>query len=311
MAHNIKSIRQEFKRKGVFYTTSELATYMKSLVDIDTDEVYDPTCGDGALLAVFGDDVKKYGQEIDERQIEEARRRLVNFTGVCGDTLTTPAFYGMRFRCIVANPPFSVAWEPSQLGGIFNDERFASIPAMPPKSKADYAFLLHILHYLADDGIAVTLNFPGVLYRGNSEGALRKWLVDRNVIDKVIRVPGKTFIDTTIETSVIVFRKNKASTSIEFVDGEKGKSASVSAFEIAKNNYVLSVGSYVVEVQAVKEKVDMLALQRQARKGMMARLKADIVFDRMVCDIEGWDHDEYLDDLMAMIDLRKQKGRRE
>ena len=168
--YHIKSIKEEFKSKGIFYTTNELALLIKSFVDIEIDEVYDPTCGDGALLSVFDDSVKKYGQEINEHQIEVAEKRLVNFTGYCGDTLKDPAFKDKKFKCIVANPPFSIKWEPPILNGIFTDDRFKFIPALPPKSKADYAFILHILHYLDSDGIAVVLNFPGILYRGNSKG---------------------------------------------------------------------------------------------------------------------------------------------
>ena len=160
--YNIKSIKKEFKAKGIFYTTNELAVLMKSFVDIDTTEVYDPTCGDGSLLSVFDDNIKKYGQEINDHQIEVAKNRLINFTGYCGDTLKEPAFNNKKFKCIVANPPFSIAWEPPILNGLFTDDRFRLAPALPPKSKADYAFILHILHYLANDGVAVVLNFPGI-----------------------------------------------------------------------------------------------------------------------------------------------------
>lgn len=207
--YNIKSIKEEFKAKGIFYTTNELALLIKSFIDIETNEVYDPTCGDGSLLSVFEDNVKKYGQEINDHQIEVAKNRLINFVGYCGDTLKDPAFNDKKFKCIVANPPFSISWEHPVLNGIFTDDRFRLIPALPPKSKADYAFILHILHYLANDGIAVVLNFPGILYRGNSEGKIRKWIVEQNYIDKVIRIPGKTFIDTTIETALIVLERIK------------------------------------------------------------------------------------------------------
>src|SRR5574344_2114899 len=222
--YNIKSIKEEFKAKGIFYTTNELALLIKSFVDIETDEVYDPTCGNGSLLSVFDDDVKKYGQEINNHQLEEAKNKLKNFYGYCGDTLKDPAFNDKKFKCIVANPPFSIAWEPPILNGVFTDDRFRLAPALPQKSKADYAFILHILHYLANDGIAVVLNFPGILYRGNSEGKIRKWIVEQNYIDKVVLIPGKTVVDTTIETALIVFRKNNTTTDIEFIDTEKNKS---------------------------------------------------------------------------------------
>ena len=105
--YNIKNIREEFKSKGIFYTQPELAEYMKSLVDIEIKDVYDPTCGDGSLLSCFPDDMPKFGQEINGHQLDAAKKRLKNFTGICGDTLKEPAFMDKRFSCIVANPPLS------------------------------------------------------------------------------------------------------------------------------------------------------------------------------------------------------------
>ena len=143
--YNIKSIRQDFKQKGIFYTQRELAEYIKNLLpEKRPDRVYDPTCGNGGLLSVFDDSVEKYGQDINSEQVEEATRRLSNFHGVAGDTLKEPAFKDMKFDYIVANPPFSIKWEP------FQDERF-NAPVLPPPSRADYAFNLHILHYLSDN----------------------------------------------------------------------------------------------------------------------------------------------------------------
>ena len=293
MAYNIKTIKEEFKAKGIFYTTNELALLIKSFVDIETNEVYDPTCGDGSLLSVFDDNIEKYGQEINDHQIEVAKNKLKNFTGYCGDTLKNPAFNDKKFKCIVANPPFSIAWEQPILNGIFTDDRFRLVPALPPKSKADYAFILHILHYLANDGIAVVLNFPGILYRGNSEGEIRKWIVEKNYIDKVIRIPGKTFVDTTIETVLIVFRKNKNTTDIEFVDTEKNKSYIATFEEVKKNDFILSVSAFVFEE---KEQINHnpIELQKNARNGMLRRIKADIELDKMICEIEGYNFTEYL-----------------
>ena len=299
--YNIKSIKEEFKAKGIFYTTNELALLIKSFVDIETDEVYDPTCGDGSLLSVFEDNVKKYGQEINDHQIEVAKNRLVNFTGYCGDTLKEPAFIDKKFKCIVANPPFSIAWEQPILNGLFTDDRFRLAPALPPKSKADYAFILHILHYLANDGIAVVLNFPGILYRGNSEGEIRKWIVEKNYIDKVIRIPGKTFVDTTIETALIVFRKNKTTTDIEFIDSEKNKSYTATFEEVNGNDFVLSVSAFVIEE---KEQIqhDPIQLQINARNGMLKRIKADIEMDKMICEMEGYNFNEYLISIKNLIE---------
>ena len=300
MSYNLKSIRQEFRDKGIFYTTTELAEYLKNLAGFEPLEVYDPTCGDGSLLSVFGDDVKKYGQEINDHQLNAAKDRLINFTGVCGDTLKAPAFFGKKFDCIVANPPFSIDWEPPQLGGLFNDERFSNIPAMPPKSKADYAFILHILNYLSDKGVAVVLSFPGVLYRGGAEGKLRQWIIEQNLIDKVVRIEGKKFVDTTIETAVLIFRKNKETTDIEFVDAEKGISKVVGIDEIKNNDYQLSVSRYIFE-EKISKKIDALETNNLARKQMIERLKSDIAFDAMVCQIEGWEHVGYLQQILDAV----------
>lgn len=298
--YNLKSIKKEFKAKGVFYTTNETALLMKSFIDIEVNEVYDPTCGDGSLLSVFDDDVKKYGQEINNNQLEEAKNRLNNFCGYCGDTLKDPAFNDKKFKCIVANPPFSIAWEPPISNGFFTDHRFKNVPALPPKSKADYAFILHIMHYLASDGIAVVLNFPGILYRGNKEGEIRRWLIENNFIDKIIRIPGKTFIDTTIETALIIFKKNKTTTDVTFIDYEKDKSYVASFEEIKRNDFVLSINSFIKE-EVIKVKYDPKELQINSRESMIKKIKADIEFDKMVCELEGYDFNEYLDSLQNVI----------
>lgn len=297
---NLKSIKEEFKAKGIFYTTNELALLIKSFVDIEIDEVYDPTCGDGSLLSVFDDNVKKYGQEINDHQLKIAEERLINFNGFCGDTLINPFFTDKKFKCIVGNPPFSISWEQPILNGFFTDERFKDIPALPPKSKADYAFILHILHYLAEDGIAVVLNFPGILYRGNSEGQIRKWIVEKNYIEKVVRIPGKQFVDTTIETCLIVFRKNKSTTDIEFVNSENGKSYTASFEEIKNNDFVLSVSAFVVD-EKEEIKHNPIELQENARKGMIKKIKADIEIDKMICELEGYNFKEYLDEIQTLV----------
>lgn len=297
---NLKSIKEEFKSKGIFYTTNELALLIKSFVDIEINEVYDPTCGDGSLLSVFDDNVKKFGQEINDHQLKVAEDRLVNFYGYCGDTLKTPHFIDKKFKCIVANPPFSIAWEQPILNGFFTDERFKDIPALPPKSKADYAFILHILHYLSEDGIAVVLNFPGILYRGNSEGKIRKWIVEKNYIEKVVRIPGKQFVDTTIETCLIVFRKNKSTTDIEFINSENGKSYTASFEEVKSNDFVLSVSAFVVDEKEVITH-NPNELQENSRKGMIKKIKADIEIDKMICELEGYNFKEYLDEIKALV----------
>lgn len=294
MAYNIKSIKEEFKQKGIFYTPPELAELLKTYVNFTPKEIYDPTCGDGALLNVFGDEVIKYGQEINEDQLKVAEQRLKNFNGYCGDTLKDPAFKNKKFDCILANPPFSIKWQP------FVDERFENCPELAPPSKADYAFLLHILHYLSDDGIAVTLNFPGILYRGNKEGKIRQWLVENNYIERVVNIPPDTFVDTKIATALVVFRKNKTTTDIIFEDKQLNKEKVVTLEEIKENGFNLSVSTYVFEEKPII-KIEPLELQTKARNQMIERLKKDIMVDFMVCDLENYDKKQYLFDLLKVI----------
>lgn len=296
MAYNLKSIKQYFKQKGIFYTQPELAILLKSYVGFEPKEIYDPTCGDGALLNCFGDNVTKFGQEINEDQLEIARQRLVNFTGFCGDTLKNPAFLDKKFDCILANPPFSIKWEPN-----INDVRFNQCPALPPQSKADFAFLLHILYYLSDNGIAVTLNFPGILYRGNKESIIRQWFVDNNFIERIVNIPPNTFVDTKISTVLIILKKNKTNTDIIFEDKQLKKERVVPIEEIKQNNYNLSTNIYICE-EKYKEKPDPVKLQNEARFNTKLKLINDIKVDLMVCEFEGLDKNKYLLELKKIID---------
>jgi type I restriction-modification system DNA methylase subunit len=291
MEYNLKNIRQGFKDLGVFYTQPELALYLKGLIDIPYNDVYDPTCGDGGLLSVFEDNIPKFGQEITDHQLERAKQRLANFTGYCGDTLKDPAFMDKRFSCIVANPPFSISWEPPSVG-IFADPRFADVPALPPKSKADFAFILHCLHLLADDGIAVILGFPGILYRGGSEQKVRAWLVENNFIEKIIQIPPKTFIDTTISTCLLVLKKNRKETSILFQDNEIELSRLVEKDEVIANNYTLSINTYVA-LEEKKEVIDNIALFKSHTEATIANLQRGLEFDKLVCELENMDFQKH------------------
>lgn len=279
MGYDIKSIRRDFKEKGIFYTTPELANYLKSFLPADVKEIYDPTCGNGGLLSAFDDDdVIKYGQDINEEQVKFAGEHLQNFIGVVGDTLKNPAFIDRKFKYIIANPPFSIKWEPAI------DERFKNLPALPPKSKADYAFLAHILYYLQDDGMAVVLNFPGILYRGNAEGKIRQWFIENNYIDTVIEVDGGHFVDTKIATVVLILRKNKETTDIRFIHNDK--EITVTQDEVAKNGYSLTVSYYIVE-EVEKEEIDPIELENTARKSFLDKLRKELDFEKMVCEMEG------------------------
>lgn len=278
MSYSVKNIRKEFKNNGVFYTPPELAKYMRGFFPDDVDEIYDPTCGGGALLEVFGDGCKKYGQELNPQQLDECRQRLVNFEGYAGDTLTDDGFTGRKFRYIIGNPPFSVKWEP------FDDDRFAGPPALAPRGKADYAFIMHILSHLTDDGLAVVMEFPGILYRSNAEGKIRRWLVEQNWIEEVVAVPGNKFEDTAIATCIIVFRKNKSTTDIKFRDEELDMERVVPLSEVEANNFNLSVSTYV-EKPITKEPIDIKSLNLQNERQTVDKLRAELAYTKSIYDM--------------------------
>lgn len=299
MVYSLKSKRQEFKQSGIFHTEEGLATFVRSFFPENCQEVYDPTCGTGNLLSVFDDQTLKYGQEISQEQLDIAKNNIINFKGVCGDTLIQPAFVDKKFKYIIANPPFSVKWNPDH-----EDKRYKDLPVFPPKSKADYAFIFHILHYLKDDGLAAVLCAPGVLYRGNAEGKLRQYLINNNLIDKIITIPANSFVDTSISTALILFKKNRTGNAIELVDKETGESKQVSFDEIVKNGYELSVNRYIVK-EEIKEKIDPIALHAQARAATIESLKKDLTLDKNICELEkhrsGFSFNEYVAQIQEMI----------
>ena len=229
-------------------------------------------------------------------QLDVARARLVNFEGVCGDTLQEPAFVGRRFDCIMANPPFSAKWEQKSA-----DERFTAAPALAPPSKADYAFLLHVLHYLAPDGVAVVLNAPGILYRGNAEGKIRRWLVEQNVIDRVVFIPGGYFVDTKIPTVLLVLRKDRTArgiTSIAYEDRSSGREISITPEEIAANDYCLS-NLMPQEEKEQPPPIDPNALEQEAERAAVDVLRANLEITQAVSELEGID---YLSPFVARVD---------
>lgn len=268
-----KAYRDELKQKGVFHTDSKLAEIIKSYGKDKPKNVYDPTCGVGTLLSVFDDDIPKYGQELTQDYLEVAKATLKNFTGAVGDTLKEPAFMDKRFDLIVANYPFSIKWEPNK-----EDIRFKDWVDVPPPSKADYAFIMHMLYLLDDDGICVSLNFPGILYRKAREGKIRKQLVEKGYIKKVIQVPGGYFEDTNIATSILVLTKKKSEGFIEFKDLEIDKKEKVSIDEIKENDFNLSVSSYV-QKEIEQEDIDIFKLNDETReitlKGIENRLASE------------------------------------
>lgn len=296
--YSIKSIRNEFKSKGVFYTPKELGEKLKSLVDIEYSNVYDPTCGRGYLLSVFDDDIKKYGQELDPQALEDAKDSLKNFIGEVGDTIKVDKFPDMKFDLIVANPPFSIKYE--QTKELENDIRFKDLPTLAPAGRADYMFIAHCISKLNDKGQAIILGFPGILYRKAREYTIRKYLIEQGFIEKVIHIKGDTFVDTKIATCVLVIKKHRQDKSILFVDTENGIEHLANYEEIVENDYNLSVSTYCIK-EEVKEQINPLELQEEAHRAFKANIIKSLSFTKFVCENEGLDFKDYVMDILNTV----------
>lgn len=293
--YSIATIRKEFKAQGIFYTPPEIAEMLKNLLPAKPHRVYDPTCGRGNLLGVFDDDVEKFGQDVDAAAVADAMERLINFHGAVGDVLSEPAFIDDRFDAIVANPPFSIKWKETR------DGLFAFAPDVPSKSRADFAFLIHILWMLTDDGTAVVLNSPGIGYRGGREYTIRRWMIEQNYIDKVIHIPGNTFTDTAIATLCLVLKKQRSSTDIHIINQEYGLERMVSLDEVRRLDYTLSVSAYVQKIEE-KPTVNAGDLERLARAQAIQRIKCEITMSKLIASIEGWSYTEFIDEIRSVID---------
>lgn len=241
-----KTYRKKLAEKGVFHTdeklAKEIASYIPQSIIDACGKVYDPTCGCGALLSVFPDNVRKCGQEIDPDMVGYCKENLKNADDIyCADSLKKFCFAPGSFHAIVANYPFSIKWEPKD-----SEIIPFGCPCLPPQNRADFAFVFHILYMLANENaVASVLCSPGICYRGGREEKIRKFLVEQNVIDTLVLYEGDYFKDTKIATNLIVFRKDKKTTDIVFKDAQTGVSRTVSMDEIRKNDYNLSVNRYI------------------------------------------------------------------
>jgi len=322
------------KSGGEYYTPQEVSELLARITVVgktQVNKVYDPACGSGSLLLKFAkvlgkDNVRQgfFGQEISLTTYNLARINMflhdVNyerFSLAHGDTLIDPAHWDDEpFEAIVSNPPYSLTWEGDNNPLLINDPRFAPAGVLAPKSRADLAFTMHILSWLAVNGTAAIVEFPGVLYRGGAERKIRKYLIDNNYVDTVIQLPPDLFFGTTIATCIIVLKKSKTDNATLFIDaaaefvrgGNKSKLTEANqrnildAFtartdaeyfarlvpnpEIAENDYNIAVSSYV-EQEDTTEAVDITALNAEIA-GIVARqteLRTQI--DAIVADLEG------------------------
>ena len=223
------------KKAGEFYTPQEVSTVLAKLVTHGKDKlksVYDPTCGSGSLLLRVAKEVGEvssfYGQEMNPTTYNLCRMNMImhdihykHFDIKNEDTLERPQHYDERFEAIVANPPFSAKWSANPLH--LSDDRFSDYGKLAPSSKADYAFVQHMIHQLAENGTMAIVLPHGALFRGGAEGHIRKYLIeDRNYLDAVIGLPANIFYGTSIPTCILVFKKcREHSENILFIDASE------------------------------------------------------------------------------------------
>ncbi len=323
---------QAGKSGGEFFTPQEVSEVLARITVLGktrVNKVYDPACGSGSLLLKFAKVLGKenvggfFGQEINLTTYNLARINMflhdINFEKfdiAHGDTLTQPAHWEEEpFEAIVSNPPYSTHWEGKDNALLINDERFAPAGVLAPKSKADLAFTMHILSWLAVNGTAAIVEFPGVLYRGGAERTIRAYLIDNNYVDTVIQLPPDLFFGTTIATCVIVLKKSKADNSVLFIDasdqfqhsGNKNRltpenqrhildlyserrdaeyrAKLVANEDIAANEYNIAVSSYV-ESKDTREQVDIAALNAEIAQIVQRQQELRVSIDAIVADLE-------------------------
>lgn len=298
------------KSGGEFFTpadVSELLTRLGTVGKTEINKVYDPACGSGSLLLkaekVLGKDAIRngfYGQEINITTYNLCRINMFlhdvgfdKFNIACEDTLISPQHWDDEpFELIVSNPPYSIKWAGDSNPLLINDPRFAPAGVLAPKSKADMAFIMHSLSWLATNGTAAIVCFPGIMYRGGAEKKIRKYLVDNNFIDCIIQLPSNLFFGTSIATCIMVMKKNKTDNRTLFIDASSecvkvtnnnkltaeniarivdvfAKHEEIPYFsklaeyqDIVDNEYNLSVSTYV-EAKDTREKIDIVKLNAE------------------------------------------------
>ena len=324
------------KSGGEFFTPQSVSTLITRLALHGQDKVnkiYDPACGSGSLLLrakkQFDDHTIEdgfYGQDINHTTYNLARMNMFlhninydKFHLALGDTLLNPQLKDDKpFDAIVSNPPYSLNWIGSDDPTLINDDRFAPAGILAPKSKADFAFILHALSYLSAKGRAAIVSFPGIFYRTHplAEQKIRRYLVDNNYVETVIALAPNLFYGTTIAVNILVLSKHKTDTSIQFIDaGRYFKketnnniltaehieqilqhfaakadvphiACNVAQETIRANDYILAVSSYV-EAEDTREAVDIKQLNAEIGETVatIERLRREI--DEVIAEIEA------------------------
>ena len=224
------------KSGGEFFTPSDVSILLTRLGTVgktEINKVYDPACGSGSLLLkavqILGKEAVRngfFGQEINITTYNLCRINMFlhdigfdKFDISCEDTLTAPQHWDDEpFELIVSNPPYSIKWAGDENPLLINDPRFSPAGVLAPKSKADLAFIMHSLSWLAPNGTAAIVCFPGIMYRGGAEQKIRKYMVDNNYVDCIIQLPSNLFFGTSIATCIMVLKKSKKDTGILFID---------------------------------------------------------------------------------------------
>lgn len=324
------------KSGGEYYTPQEVSELLARITVVgktSVNKVYDPACGSGSLLLKFRkvlgkDGVRQgyYGQEINLTTYNLCRINMFlhdinyeDFSIAHGDTLIDPVHWDDEpFEAIVSNPPYSIRWEGDANPLLINDPRFSPAGVLAPKSKADLAFTMHMLSWLAVNGTAAIVEFPGVLYRGGAEQKIRKYLIDNNYVDTVIQLPPDLFFGTTIATCIIVLKKSKTDNAVLFVDasaefarsGNKNKLSEANQAKIleaftaredvahfarlveneaiGENGYNISVSSWV-EAEDTRETVDITELNARIASIVERQAALRTQIDAIVADLEGAD----------------------
>jgi len=321
------------KSGGEFFTPTSVSKLIAQLAmhkQKKVNKIYDPACGSGSLLL----QAKKHfdahiiedgfwGQEINHTTYNLARMNMFlhninydKFNIELGNTLIDPHFGDDKpFDAIVSNPPYSVKWIGSEDPILINDERFAPAGVLAPKSKADFAFVLHSLSYLSSKGRAAIVCFPGIFYRGGAEQKIRKYLIDNNYVESVISLAPNLFFGTSIAVNILVLSKHKTDNKTQFIDASKlfksetntniltdvhikqiikvfdskedveYMTQSIDNTKIAENDYNLSVSSYV-EAEDTREVIDITKLNAELKTTVekIDKLRGEI--DKIVAEIE-------------------------
>lgn len=322
------------KSGGEYFTpqeVSELLTRLTIVGKSEVNKVYDPACGSGSLLLKFAKILGKehvrqgfFGQEINLTTYNLCRINMFlhdidfdKFNIANEDTLISPQHWDDEpFEAIVSNPPYSTKWAGDSNPLLINDPRFSPAGILAPKSYADMAFIMHSLSWLATNGTAAIVCFPGIFYRGGAEKKIRQYLVDNNFIDCIIQLPSNLFFGTSIATCIMVLKKSKTDNALLFIDAtnecEKVTNNNklrqenidhilgwftdrkdvpyiarlVQNSEIGENDYNLSVSTYV-EKEDKSEKVDVAVLNKQIAEIVVREQVLREEIDKIIAEIEG------------------------